>query len=379
MANSSDSTHISERPRSEFTMLSYTIYALEVAGLVRESIDLRNALCNRPQKAAYEATKAIGVLNQKYAKFVVELPTHFRLGSTAGLTSTGFLAAIPVQQWMLHQQLWSLFLRVHRANLSSTDGRTSCQLLAQNIISSHAQVQARCSVCGSLSIGDAQLFNAAAVLAVGLIFESKSDGAESSGSQLTRMMTRDKIREAMELLRARNDISGSQLTLHHQDQEVKGSNQRVLDVLETLMKLEENCKDLEIDGPDNMAETPESHGNLLKRKVLNILQELSEYSVSTSEEPTSNLPDSLGMSPFTNLFPGDLDVLPVLSNDPACNFWQSMDFPSAQTLSSDGLLFEATDWQTLTPSMPFTPPSDMRLTMDELDGMACAETSDTNR
>lgn len=33
--------HITERPRSDFTMLSYTVHALEIAGFARESIDLR--------------------------------------------------------------------------------------------------------------------------------------------------------------------------------------------------------------------------------------------------------------------------------------------------------------------------------------------------
>lgn len=366
---SNNSTQVSERPRSEFTMLSYTIYALDIAGLVRESIELRNALFHTRLKTTGEGTKALSALNQKYEKFVATLPTHFRLGSSVGLTSTGPLAAVPVQQWMLHQQLWSLFLRIHRSNLSSTDGRASCQLLAQNIISNHAQVQARCSVCGSLSIGDAQLFNAAAVLVIGLIFESKPGGAESSGSQLSRLMTRDKIREAIELLRARSDTTGSRFTPDSQPQRIKVSNQRGLVTLETMMELEENNRDIErTDG-----------SKLLKRKVLDILQGLSQpIGVPTPEEPVCDSSDSLGSSmslpPSVAFSPGNLDVLPILSNDPACNFWQSLDFTSEQAWDPNEFLFETTNWQSLVNSMPFTPHADMMLSVDrnaipELDEM----------
>lgn len=37
--------YITGRPRSEFTNLSYTIHALEIAALARESVDLRGSLC----------------------------------------------------------------------------------------------------------------------------------------------------------------------------------------------------------------------------------------------------------------------------------------------------------------------------------------------
>lgn len=133
--------HVTERPRSGFTMLSYTVHALQIAIFARESIDLRSPLCQaQGQEAANEGAKMRNHLNKRHEDFIAGLPSYFRLGSTVGNTSTGPIAAIPVQRWMLHQQLWSLFLRIHRASLSSQDGRTSCQLLAQNIISTQAQI-----------------------------------------------------------------------------------------------------------------------------------------------------------------------------------------------------------------------------------------------
>ena len=202
--------YIIERPRSEFTMLSYTVHALEIAVFARESIDLRGPLGQaQRQEETNKGAKMRNHLNKKYENFVAELPSYFRVGSTVGLTSTGPMAAIPVQRWMLHQQLWGLLLRLHRANLSSQDGRASCQLLAQNIISTQAQIQARCAVCSSLSTSETQLFNAAIVLLVDLLFSSKHKNSDRSSTQLSRLMTRDKVREAIELLRTRSDAEGS--------------------------------------------------------------------------------------------------------------------------------------------------------------------------
>lgn len=126
--------HITERPQSEFTMLSYTIHALEIAVFARESIDLRGPLRQAQQEEGTEdGAKMRSHLNKKYENYVAGSLSYFRLGSSVGLTSTGPMAVILVQRWMLHQQLWSLFLRLHRASLLSQDGRTSCQLLDRTL------------------------------------------------------------------------------------------------------------------------------------------------------------------------------------------------------------------------------------------------------
>lgn len=116
--------YVTERPRSEFTMLSYTVHALEIAVFLRESIDLRGLL--RQAQRHEERTEGANMrnqLNKSCEKFFATLRPYFRLGSTVGLTSTGPMVAILVHRWMLHQRLWSLFLRLHRASLSSQDGR----------------------------------------------------------------------------------------------------------------------------------------------------------------------------------------------------------------------------------------------------------------
>ena len=364
--------HITERPRFEFTMLSYTVQALEIAVFARESIDLRDPLRQaQRQEETNEGARMRNHLNKKYENFVAGLPSYFRLGSTVGLTSTGPMAAIPVQRWMLQQQLWSLFLRLHRASVSSQDGRAFCQLLAQNIISTQAQIQARCAVCGSLSTSETQLFNAAIVLLIDLLFSSKHKDADGSSAHLSRLMTRDKIREAIELLRTQSDGEGSPSPQNPQSERVKASAQRSFIALEALMKLEE-----EESGNNGESNGANSTGNRLggvksdgsarkslNNKVMDILEALqgnAKNAAAAMEQASLNSFLALDMSmPFPTATDGfqDIDVLPVLSNDPSCEFWQLLDFSYPQSPTEHGFFSATADLQTLVGSMPFSPSS----------------------
>ncbi|KAL8934750.1 MAG: hypothetical protein Q9216_005754 [Gyalolechia sp. 2 TL-2023] len=370
--------HVTERPRTEFTNLSYTVHALEIAVLARESIDLRGPLLQaQKQDDASGGAKTRNHLNKKYENFVAGLPSYFRLGSSMGLNSQGPMAAMPIQRWMLHQQLWGLFLRLHRANFSSHDGRASCQLLAQNIISNQAQIRARCAVCGSLSISKTQLFNAATVLLVDLLFSTKQKDEDSSSAQLSRLMIKDKIREAIELLRTQSDIERSPSPQDTQWGSPKPSAQRGVLVLEALMKLEEeeSSKNEESNGATSSGarvgrQGSESNGGSkksLKDKVMDVLDALQEnaqnaaVSMQQPGNPNGNhsfpsLDMPMPMAPPADGF-GDLDVLPVLSNDPSTNFWQFLDFapPQQQPSLENGFFSGAEDWQALTDTIPYRP------------------------
>ncbi|KAJ5894312.1 hypothetical protein N7495_006003 [Penicillium taxi] len=307
--------NISERPLSEFTMLSYTVHALKLVIMVRESIDL--------QDSAEEAAQRRQHLNQKYENYVTSLPSYFRLGSTVGLTAMGPMAAIPVQRFMLHQQLWSLLLRLHRATLSSPMGRASCQQLAHNIINTQAQLQARCTVCCSLSTNDTQLFNATVVLVLGLLFDSPSNEAERSSAQLSRLMTGDRIREAIELLRTKippeEYPSGDAMP---KDQ-LQSSVSRSVVALEALMKLEQTSGDGDNRHAGN--KTGPSQKNSLYRQVIEILKSLSGSATPTDSLSTpGNASLSLSI-PVADGFP-ELDVMPILSNGLSPNVWDFLDF-----------------------------------------------------
>ncbi|KXG50761.1 uncharacterized protein PGRI_045280 [Penicillium griseofulvum] len=322
---------IPERPRSEFTMLSYTVHALELSIIVRELIDLGDAANEVAQRRQH--------LNQKYEKYVASLPFYFRLGSSVGLTAMGPMAAIPVQRFMLHQQLWSLLLRLHRATLSSPIGRASCQQLAHNIINTQAQIQARCTVCGSLSTNETQLFNATVVLVLALLFDSPSTKAEQSSAQLSRLMTRDHIREAIELLRAKVSPDTSSGDAMLQDP-LQSTMSRSVVALEALMKLEENSDD----GANRHAGSNQKRS--LYRQVVEILKTLNGPTTS-ADSPVSRISTpgdtTLTLSmPVTDGF-RDLDVMPILSNGLSPSMWDFLDFQLPEDVGKEKFLPMAGD------------------------------------
>ena len=356
--------HVTERPRSEFTMLSYTVYALEISIFVREAIDVRGPLGQtQRQGETNEGAKMRNYLNKKYENLVARLPSYFTLASTAGLNSEGLLAAIPVQRWMLHQQLWSLFLRAHRGSLSSKEGRASCLLLAQNIIVTQAQIQARCTVCGSLSANDTQLFNAAVVLLIDILFSATYRDGDCSIARLSRLMARQKIAEAIELLRMRSGAGESPLPSSRQLRRAKASSQRSVAALEALMKLEE--EESSYSEGNNMATSAEartleqeaksnnSAPKSLKTKVMDILDALqgSAQRVAAATEQAnlssfSSADKSASFPTGTNGFQ-DLNALPLLSDDTGFNFWQLLDFTTPQPFHTQSGAFAATtDYQT---------------------------------
>ena len=370
--SSDDYGHIYERPRSEFTMLSYTVHALEIAIFARESIDLRASLhLVQRQEESNGSGKMRTHLNRKYESFVAGLPSYFRLGSTMGLTSIGPMAAIPVQRWMLHQQLWSLLLRLHRASLSSSDGRTSCLQLAQNVISTQAQIQVRCTVCGSLSTSETQLFNAATVLLVDLLFSSEYRDADCSSAQLTRLMTRDKIREAIDLLQGRSGAEDSSSLVDPLSEQVKAAAQRSIIALEALMKLEEDesGRDRESNGANStqnglkgqVARSDSSANTSLKKKVIDILEALRENAntaaLARDQASSTSFFDPEMFIPLPSINDGlqDLDVLPVLSNDPSCDLWHFLDFTPYRSPSEFDSSSAEADLKTFVDSTPLLP------------------------
>ncbi|KAJ5736621.1 uncharacterized protein N7483_001746 [Penicillium malachiteum] len=296
---------ISERPRSEFTMLSCTIHALELSIIVRESIDIEDS--------GNEASLRRQHLNERYEKYVADLPSYFRLGSAVELTAMGPMAAIPVQRFMVHQQLWSLLLRLHRATLSSPMGRASCQQLAHNIINTQAQIQARCTVCDSLSINETQLFNATVVLVLGLLFDSPPNH----------------IREAIELLRSKISLGPSIEGTTSQDPHQSSASRSVL-ALEALMKLEEN-------GLSEQSNKNRSiHSQVVE--VLKTLNNPIAQADSSILRPLTMRNNPLALSISTSYNVSDLDVMPIVSNQLSPNLWDFLDFQLPEDAEKEILL-----------------------------------------
>ena len=354
-----------ERPLSEFTLLSYTVHVIKLAALARELLDLHNPSShkNTAANSAQQDADMHSRMSEKYERFVTELPSHFRLGSTMGLNATGPPdGAIPVHRWMLHQQLWSLYLRLHRNGLSSQAGRASCQLLAQNIINTQTHIQNRCTICGSLSSSENQLFNAAVVLLIDLLFPSTSRDQELSSVQLQRLMKRDKVREAIELLDTESNIMTSQSREPDQSTQVKTSTQPSVATLEALMKLEEDesvnnemTSAIPTVSNGSRSTTRKAKGSTrtsIATKIKDILaaaRDATDNDAAATMETESPLsqPPSMSAGDPTSAsveLSQDPNVLPILPGYLDSNFWQYWDLPPFEDV--DGSQQYPMDWQT---------------------------------
>lgn len=247
---------------------------------------------------------------------------------------------------MLHQQIWSLFLRLHRAGFSTREGRVACQLLAQNIINTQGQIQARCTVYGSLYTNKHQLFNAAVLLLLDMLFTSAVPDTDRASAQLSRLMTRNKIQEAIELLKTQEDAPEIPLPVSSRDPRSKrgqASAQRSLLVLNALMNLEESLTNEKNKGASptqsRLSERGADAGISARKSILpkatNVLNNLlttTKENAAASSAPTS--PNLFSASGFSTALPPDLshgvqepDVIPVVFNsDPDGVFWEFLDF-----------------------------------------------------
>ena len=183
-----------------------------------------------------------------------------------------------------------------------------------------------------VSTSEIQLFNAAIVLLVDLLFSPKYEDADYSSVSLSRLMTRDKIREAIELLRTRSDAEGSSSPQDSQAEQVETSAQRNVVVLEALMEIEaeESSNNEERSGASStgtrlggqQVKADSGARKPIKNKVMDILeahQGNAQIAAAAMEPPSLNS----FSAPDTSVFPPtptdgfqDLDVLQLLSNDP---------------------------------------------------------------
>ncbi|KAJ5132351.1 hypothetical protein N7448_006509, partial [Penicillium atrosanguineum] len=379
---------INESPRSDFTMLSYTIYSLEMVPLIRELLDVRDVFHKSSQKSPGEKAKARDYLNKKYEKFLTGLPSHFQMGSSEGIDACGSMAAIPVHRWMLHQQLWGMFLRLHRDNLSSPEGRTTCRLLAKSFIDCGGQIRTRCTVCGSLSIGDAQLFNAASIFVIDLLHLSRVDTAKDSNARMNQLIARSTIAKALELFQDRKDATiypqkypfRWMSALDSQLQRVRTSTYRCIAALKALSDLEKEESDSfnnssDKNGAEELAGTKQASS--LREKVRDTLENLHK-AIENDYAANESFSEHLGaLSPPSNVSAAaddpDLDVLPMLTNDQSGSFWELFDtLPSSNSPILEGIFPAPVDWLTIIDSMPEEPSLEEAKPLDTFDTMDLA-------
>jgi hypothetical protein len=182
-----------------------------------------------------------------------------------------------------------------------------------------------------LSTNETQLFNATVVLALGLLFDSPSIKAEQSSAQLSRLMTREHIREAIELLRAKESPDRSSGDAMSQDPHQSTAPRSVV-ALEALMKLEEDSY-----GGANR-HTGSNQKRFLYRQVVEILKTLNSPTTSAeSPVPRISTPADTTLTlsvPVTDGFP-DLDVIPILSNGLSPSMWDFLDFQQPEDVGKE--------------------------------------------
>lgn len=316
-----DQGFIVEQPKTQFTMLSYTIHTIQIANLLRQILQAK--IISASSRVQY---------GKMYESLVADLPPYFRFGSTIGTgTTIGPAQAIPVHRWMIHQQLWSLLLRFHRNRLAASIQLQYSQMLALNIIGTQVQMQSSCVVCGSLSTSPNQILHAAAVLLFDLLRRNCLKNKENnSDDQLFRMMIRDKVREAIELLKLYNDHTGD----IHQSRKEEQKSQVILrgiNLLEALIQLEEA-------EANKIAEqsTNESRISLkeLREKIASIINSLQEHNEpNLTHFPNSSATIGAGKKMSSDIRPTmsaaellmDLKVLPITADDQISLNFQDFD------------------------------------------------------
>ncbi|PWN52790.1 hypothetical protein IE53DRAFT_366905 [Violaceomyces palustris] len=157
-----------QRPRTEYTEMSFVLANLEMGMVIREDVDLRlkRELAGATHGGDRRLTcQDVKLLDQKYRRILEEAPDFFQVGSEIGEGS-----CMEISRWLLQQGVFSKLLRLHRPNLSSrAESRTNCVLLARSILDMQKKIRARCTVLDRLWVNLMQSFSAAIVLSLHLL------------------------------------------------------------------------------------------------------------------------------------------------------------------------------------------------------------------
>jgi hypothetical protein len=176
------------RPASEWTEMSYVLAHLDLAEHVRDAIDVRNLHSRLPNGAPGElSAAAVEQLDdglRRYLQF--KLPRFFALGSNFCQPRI----AVP-QRWMLHQQVFSQLLSLHRSSITTAAGRSTCLSVAMATLDLFAEIRTMCPVIEGLYVNSQHLFTAALILVLDMLHTSSHE---------RRLDARQKVASAIEHL-----------------------------------------------------------------------------------------------------------------------------------------------------------------------------------
>jgi hypothetical protein len=163
------------RSTLNWTSMSFVITQTELAQLIRDCATIQDR----------------DLLKERAEGFLQGLPPSFQLNSQ--VNNPGL---VPVQRWLLHQQIFDLQLRLCRSDLAKADSRILCLDLAEKVIDHQANIRAICPVIDSLQINFFHLFGACMVVLLDLLHQSKRC---IKADHDKRLLARSKIISALEL------------------------------------------------------------------------------------------------------------------------------------------------------------------------------------
>ncbi|KAJ1028632.1 hypothetical protein NDA16_001798 [Ustilago loliicola] len=173
----------------KYCEISYTLCQIQLANIIRESIDLRNE--QSTLGGAYDVISPNNkkLLHVKFETFLTDLPPFYRLDSSE--MRPGVLA---VQRCLLHQQAFDVLLKLNRKSLSSYSERATCTLLAEQIVSTQKLLRSVCPVIDGFWVNFLHLFGATLTLTISLLLDEDIDAK-------TRERRRSKVNLALTTIR----------------------------------------------------------------------------------------------------------------------------------------------------------------------------------
>ncbi|SPO23186.1 uncharacterized protein UTRI_01864 [Ustilago trichophora] len=168
---------------------SYTLCQIQLANIIRESIDLRNEQSTLGGTYDVISPNNKKLLHVKLETFLSDLPPFYRLDSTE--MRPGVLA---VQRCLLHQQTFDVLLKLNRKSLSSYSERATCTLLAEQIVSTQKLLRSVCPVIDGFWVNFLHLFGATLTLTISLLLDDDMDAE-------TRERRRSKVHMALTTMR----------------------------------------------------------------------------------------------------------------------------------------------------------------------------------
>lgn len=154
----------------EYCETSYTLCQIQLANIIRESIDLRNEQSTLGGAYNVISPNNKKLLHVKLETFLSDLPPFYRLESSEMLP--GVLA---VQRCLLHQQAFDVLLKLNRKSLSSYSERATCTLLAEQIVSTQKLLRSVCPVIDGFWVNFLHLFAATLTLTISLLLDEGVD------------------------------------------------------------------------------------------------------------------------------------------------------------------------------------------------------------